>query len=152
MTDVDSVIEAMVEAQGQVRFGQAVAVAVGGAGRWMSPHYWQDEVQREAFETLVATECVDQEDRVVVFVTPVLVTKAEQRLDFRSPREEQRDGEHFQLFGLAIDADNGFDVLRCNITEADGVTSFGDIEMFEGNLRLTPETPGFTLLQGLLAA
>lgn len=150
MNQVENVLVAMQAAQEQVLAGEPCAVAVSETGRWAGPHYWSDGLQREVFEQVVAQGCVEVGDRMVTFVTPVLVQEAEQRIDFRSPLEPPHDGEREELFGLAIDTDDGFDVLRCRIARDAEQVTFGDIEIFEGRLQLTTATPGFTLMRSLL--
>ena len=151
MTDIDKVVEVMTEAQRQVGFGFTPALAITGSGeKWADLHYWQDPLQQEAFERVVAQWCVEHEDRTVVFVTPIIASTEDTKMIYRDPRLPLADGEHEQLFGLAIDADHGFDVLRCVVTRDGDVPTFGDIEMYDGGLALNPATPGFTLMQAML--
>lgn len=102
----------------------------------VSQEYWRSPEQADNFEAVAGLAARKQFARRAVFVTTIITDG--RHTDCRPPLPEPQAGETRELFALSVDMDHGLDVLRADLSDH----GCGDIEKYEGALRLQDGCPG----------
>lgn len=143
-----AIASAMQLAQQHMQPDGDITVVVVNGHEHVTEWYWR-EPNREWEQEVVAKEGQASHG---TFVTNV-ITDEDDELQWRTPHEAG-EMEIELLFGLTWDTADGFDAARCIFTREGGLglneLEFAEVEGYNGNVQLHPDTPGFSLMQRLL--
>lgn len=116
--------------------------------------YWTDAAAARDFEERAAAHAIERGLRSAVMVLPLVTRTSEEGIAYRPLLDgTQDDDETALLWFFCCSVDHGFDLARSLLTfDIDGNAHFQTLEILKGTAQLVPDSPGFALLQGLLAA
>lgn len=136
----------------QRREDVAVVTLGDGSEIFVGTDYWLSDETRIRFELLVAEKARDRGVNSAVMVLPLVTSQQQDRLNYRPLGDATvTDGETALLWFFNCDIDKGYDLARSLLTfQDDGTADFAPLEYFTSSAQLTPQSPGFALMQGLL--
>lgn len=115
--------------------------------------YWANPSAARSFEQTAARKAHARGLRAALMVLPLVTTTTEEGITFRPLGDGVRQQDEVALLWFfTCDLDTGFDLARSQLTwDVDGNAHFQDLEVLKGAAQLVPHSPGFALMQALLA-
>lgn len=152
---MDESIAAVVESavghvQEAMKDDHTPSVVVFGDG-WVDMHedYWWDP---SAYERLVGHMAVKRGARIVALAVPLVMVEKDATIFFSEPQPVLYEGMTEMIYAVGFSADTGFELARSLVhRDATGKPSFEDIEILRGHARMLEDSPGYTLMQWVLA-
>lgn len=116
--------------------------------------YWLNSATGRRFEQAAAAKALARGLRSAIMVLPLVTTTESSGMHFRPLGDGDTEADETALLWFFVcHVDTGFDLARSVLRWSDdGTASFDALEILQGPSQLIPDSPGFALMQAMLAA